>query len=104
MEENPIKFLDTKIIRKHNTISAQVLTGLTKLPVHWSSKFPINYKQNAITSELHRAKKIATDFYKELRRIKTKFLHAGYPVKFINDPFFQIQRRKRRIINIEMVV
>ena len=69
MEENPIKFLDTKIIRKNNTISAQVLTGLTKLPVHWSSKFPINYKQNAITSELHRAKKIATDFDKELRRI-----------------------------------
>ena len=41
--------------------------------------------------------------FKELRRIKTKFLHAGYPSKFINDTFFEIQQRKRRIVNTEMV-
>ena len=28
-----------------------------------SSKIPTNYKWNAITSELHRAKKITTDFF-----------------------------------------
>ena len=50
LEENPRKFLDTEIIRKKNT-------KLTKFPVHWSSKIPTNYKRNAITSELHRAKK-----------------------------------------------
>ena len=77
LEENPRKFLDTEIIRKNNTISTQVFTKLTKLPVHLSSKIPTNYKRNAITSELHRAKKFATDFNKKLRRIKTTFSHAG---------------------------
>ena len=28
-----------------------------------SSKIPTNYKWNAITSDLHRAKKIAADFF-----------------------------------------
>ena len=56
LEENPRKVLDTEIIRKNNTISTQVFTKLAKFPVHWSSKIPTNYKRNAITSELHRAK------------------------------------------------
>ena len=33
-KENPRKFLDTKIIRKNNTISTQAFTNLTKFPVH----------------------------------------------------------------------
>ena len=57
LEENPRKVLDTEIIRKNNTITTQVFTKSTKFPVHWSSKIPTNYKRNAITSELHRAKK-----------------------------------------------
>ena len=98
LEGNPRKFLDTEIIRKNNTISTQVFTKLTKFPVHWSSKIPTNYKRNAITSELHGAKKIATDFDKELRRIKTKFLHAGYPVNFINDTFFRFNEEKEELL------
>ena len=57
-----------------------------------------NYKGSAITSELHRAKKIATDFDKEPRRIKTKFLHAGYPVNFINDTFFRFSEEKEELL------
>ena len=57
LEENPRKFLDTEIIRKNNTISTRVFTKSSKFTVHWSSKFPTNYKQNAITSELHKVKK-----------------------------------------------
>ena len=53
LEENPRKFLDTKIIRKNNTISTQVFA---KFPVYWSSKILTNYKRCVITSELHRAK------------------------------------------------
>ena len=56
-EENPRTFLDTKIIRKNNTISSEVFTKLTKFPVHWTSHIPANYKRNVITNELHRAKK-----------------------------------------------
>ena len=33
-----------------------------KLPVHWTSEIPVRYKYNAIIGELHRAKKIATNF------------------------------------------
>ena len=98
LEENPRKFLDTEIIRKNNTISNQVFAKLTKFPVHLSSKIQANYKRNAITSELHRAKKIAADFHKELRRIKTKFLHAGYPVKFITDTFFRFKEEKEELL------
>ena len=78
LEENPKKFLDTEIIRKNNTISTQLFTKLTNFPVHLSSKIPTNYKRNAITSELHRDKQIAREIDKDLRKIKTKFLHAGY--------------------------
>ena len=90
LEENPRKLLDIKIIRRNNTISSQAFTKLTKFPVHWSSNIPINYKQKSITSELHGAKKLAVNFEKKIRRIEKK-LHAGNPVKFINDTFFQIQ-------------
>ena len=98
LEENTKKFLDTEIIRKNNTISTQVFTRLTKFPVHWSSKILTNYKRNAITSELHRDKQIVTEIDKDLRRIKTKFLHAGYPVKFINDTFFRFNEEKEELL------
>ena len=100
LEENPRQFLDTEVIRNNNTISTQVFTKLTKFPVHWSSKIPTTYKRNAITSELHRAKKkkIATDFDKELRRMKSNFLHAGYSVKFINDTFFRFNEEKEDLL------
>ena len=86
LEENPREFLDTDEIRKNNTIST-----------HWNFKTPY-YKRNAITSELHRAKNIATDFDKELRRMKKKILRAGYPVKFINCTFFRFNEEKEELL------
>ena len=71
LEENPKKFLDTRVITKNDTILTQVFTKLTKFPFHWSSRTLSNYKRNIITDELHRAKTIAKgDFIKKLRRIK----------------------------------
>ena len=98
LEENPGKFLDTKIIRKTDNISTQVFTKLTKSPVRWSSKIPTNYKQNTITIELYRAKKIEILFDKELRRINAKFLQCDYPVKFINDTFFRFNEEKEELL------
>ena len=43
-------------------------------------------------------KKIATDFHKDLRRIKTKFLRAGSPVIFINDTFFRFNEEKEELL------
>ena len=86
LEENPREFLDTDEIREDNTTST-----------HWSFK-TLYYKRNAITSELHRAKNIATDFDKELRRMKKKLLRAGYPVKFINCTFFRFNEEKEELL------
>ena len=96
-EENPRKFLDTKIIRENNTISTQAFTKLTKFPVDWSFNFPINYKQKSITSELYRAKKLTANFEKKIRWIKQK-LHAGHPVKFINGTFFRFSKEKEELL------
>ena len=54
-------------------------------PVHWSSKVPFRYKKNAINGELHRAKKISSNFQSEIARIKAKFLNAGFPHKVIES-------------------
>ena len=54
-------------------------------PVHWSSKVPFRYKKNAINGELHRAKKISSNFQSEIARIKAKFLNAGFPHKVIGS-------------------
>ena len=92
-----VKFSDIFICKMEEEFF-QVFKKLTKCPVHWSSKIPTNYKRNAITSELHRARKTATDFDKELRRIKTKFLPAGYPVKLINDTSFIFNEEKEELL------
>ena len=41
------------------------------LPVLWESKIPKNYKRNTILDELHRAKKISSNF--QVNSIKEKF-------------------------------
>ena len=53
--------------------------------VHWSSKVPFRYKKNAISGELHRAKKISSNFQSKIARIKAKFLNAGFPYKVIES-------------------
>ena len=54
-------------------------------PVHWSSKMPFRYKKNAINGELHRARKISSNFQLETVRIKAKFSNAGFPHKIIEN-------------------
>ena len=41
---------------------------------------------------------MAADFDKELRKIKAKFLHAGYPAKFINGTFFRFNEEKEEML------
>ena len=53
--------------------------------VHWSSKVPFRYKKNAINGELHRARKISSNFQLETARIKAKFSKAGFPHKVIEN-------------------
>ena len=73
LEVNTTKFLDTELVTQNGEITMQVFSKSTKLPVHWSSKIPVRYKRNAITEELNQAKRIASDFNKELKRIRQKY-------------------------------
>ena len=73
---------DTKEINK---IKTQVFVKKSMYPVHWSSKVPFRYKKNAINGELHRARKISSNFQLETARIKAKFSKAGFPHKVIEN-------------------
>ena len=102
LEENPRKFLDTKIIRDNNIFSTEAFTKLTKFPVHWSSNILINYKQKNITSELHRAKKLTKNFEKKIRRIKKNYMLLillGSSMTLFSDSI-----KKRITVNTDMVI
>ena len=86
LEVNPTKFLDTEN------------GDITMLPVHWSSKFPLRYRRNAITGELNQAKRAASDFNKELKRIRQKYRNAGFSLKFINETICNFERGKEEMV------
>ena len=56
---------------------------MKKLLGHWTSKIPVRYKNNAIIGEFHRAKKIASNFDIEIKRIVKKYTAAGFPSRFV---------------------
>ena len=84
IEINPPKFLDTEIIILNNEFVTSVHRKESKLPVPWESKVPKHYKCN-ILRELHHAKKISSNFQKEVKNIKEKFSKANFPRRFINS-------------------
>ena len=77
-----------------SSIITKVYTRSSKFPVYWSSKIPLRYKHNAITGELHRANKIASNFSNEAKRKKIKYLPAGFPIHAINDVFHRFNQQK----------
>ena len=58
---------------------------MNKLPVPWTSKIPVRYKHNAIIGELHRSKKIASNFDMKIKRIVSKYTAAGFPNRSVNS-------------------
>ena len=72
LELDPIKLSDTEIIRSNGKITTQVCNKMKKLPVHWTSKILVRYKRNAIIGGSHRAKKIASNFGMEIKRVVVK--------------------------------
>ena len=61
-----------------NPIKTQVFVKRSTYPVHWSSKVPFRYNKDSINGELHRAKKISSNFQSETTRPKAKFSKAGF--------------------------
>ena len=85
-------------MRHCSAIITKVYTRSKKFPVHWSSKIPLRYKSKAITGELHRANKIASNFSNKLKRIKIKYLQAGFPIHVINDVFHRFNQEKDEVL------
>ena len=62
--------------------------------MHWSSKLPTRYIRNAITGELHGAKRIANDFNFEVNRTTKKFLSIAFPRNFIRNTIEYFNKHK----------
>ena len=92
IEINPPKFLDTEIIILNNVVVIFVHRKENKLSVPWESKVPKHYKSNTLLGELHRAKKISSNFRKEVKNIKQKFNKANFPLRFINSVVAQFNK------------
>ena len=86
LEVNPEKFLDTKILFKNEAVvTTQVYRKENKKAVPWIFKFAKRYKSNTISGDLHRSRKIASNFDIKIRAIKAKYNKAGYPRRFIES-------------------
>ena len=70
----------------------------SELPLHWSLKVPYKYKWNAITGELHRAKRIASNFDNETKRIRNKYRDAGYPKNVIENTIKNFNSKKDELL------
>ena len=108
IEINPPKFLETEIIILNNEVVTSVHRKESKLPVPWESKVPKHYKRNTLLGELHRAKKISSNFQKEVKNIKEKFNKANFPLRFINNVVTQFNKNmynnKERNEEDEMII
>lgn len=94
------KFLDTKMQLEEGKYKTSVNRN-KKLPTHWSSKIPKKIKRNIITNDLHRAKKISTDFPEEIKEIRRKYEKAGYPERYVKSVIKDFQEKAERVVSEE---
>ena len=86
IEVNPVEFLNTKVIlNNEGVITTQIYRKENKKTVPWVSKIPKRYKRNTISVDLHRSRKLASNFDIEIRAIKAKYNQAGYPRRFMES-------------------
>ena len=95
IEINPIKFLDTHLHNKDGTYVTKVYRKKAKIPAHSSLQIPNRYKRNSIKVELHRAKKIFTNFKEEIKFIRNKYIKADFSLPFINSVIKDFKNQKK---------
>ena len=96
VERNLTKFLDTKLTLEDGKYKTSVNRN-RKLPTHWSSKIPKKIKRNVIRNDLHRAKKLCSNFNEGIQDIKQKYLHAKYPSRFIDSIVKDFTEKERTV-------
>ena len=85
VEVSPDKFLDTSMLFSEGLCETKVYRKPNKVPLHWLSKTPIRYKRNAIIGDLSRARQISSYFKEEVETIRSKFVLAGFPPRFVDS-------------------
>ena len=54
----------------------------------------------AINADLHRSKRISTNFDKEIYQIKKKFLAGDYPQEFVESVIRKFENDKKKMITL----
>ena len=72
-------------MNNEGVVTTQVYRKENKKTVPWVSKIPKRYKRNTISWDLHRSRRIASNFDIEVRAVKAKYNKAGYPRRFIES-------------------
>ena len=65
------------ILNNEGIVTTQVYRKENKKTVPSVSKIPKRYKRNSISGDLHRSRKIASNFDIEVRAIKAKYNKVG---------------------------
>ena len=86
--------MDTKLTNIDGAYKFNFYQKNTKLPSPWTSKTPKRYKRNTVSGDLHRSKRISSNFDEEIPLIKEKFMKADYPLRFINSVVNEFQKGK----------
>ena len=81
IEVNSTKFLETKLTNINSAYKFDVYQNNTKLPSPWTSKTPKRYQRNTINGDLHRLKRISSNFDEEILLIKEVSLMNSKRVK-----------------------
>ena len=86
---SPIKFLIHMLLK--------YIEKKQKIPAHWPSQTSKKYKRNSIKVDLHRAKKISTNFKEEVKSIRNKFMKAVFSLPFMNSMIKNFINQQERV-------
>ena len=72
-------------MNSEGVVATQIYQKENKKDVTCVSKIPKRYKQHIISGDLHKSRKMASNFDIEIRAIKAKYNKAGYWQQFMES-------------------
>ena len=98
IETNPLRFLDIETIHNNGMIETRINRKKTKFPTPWTSNITKRDKRNTIKAELHRAKRISSNFINEVKLIKKtqQIILCVLLIAFVIHEFTTAQTNYRR--------
>lgn len=68
-----------------NNMNKMYIRKPNKISNNWESKISKRYKRNTITTDLHCAQKILSNFESEIKVIENEYMKAKYPFPFFKS-------------------